>query len=122
MALRAEIRDPDGLFTPREGRVLELLCEGRLKKQMAGDLHRSAKTLEKHIDQIHKKLDTHHPAATVATAVARGLVSISTLCVVYALCLGAVDLSVDARRPPARTVRVVSVARVGAGRGLEVLA
>ena len=109
MVLRAEVNDSQGLFTPREGRVLELLCEGRLKKQMADDLCRSAKTLEKQIDGIHKKLGTHHPAATVATAVARGLVTISTLCMVYALCLGSINLNADARRPPARTARVVRV-------------
>ena len=119
MALRVEVNDPGEIFTVKERGVLALLCQGLLKKQMADVLCRSAKTIEKHIDQIHKKLDTHHPAATVATAVARGLVTISKLCLVYALCLGAVDLDVDARRPPARSVRVV---RATGGRLREVVA
>lgn len=121
MRLHAEINDPDDRLTAREQTVLVLLCQGLSRKQMAGRLHRSAKTLEKHIDQLHKKLTTHNAHATVATAVAEGLVTISKLCMIYALCLGAVDLNTEARRPPARTVRVVSIARVGAGRGVGVL-
>lgn len=109
MAIRAELNDSTGLFSAREGQVLELLCEGNLKKQIAARQFRSVKTIEKQIDQIHKKLGTHHPGGTIATAVARGLVRISTLCLVYAICITAIDPKIDARRPPSRIARVVRI-------------
>ena len=105
MSLKATVTDDAGLFTPRERTVLGLLSEGLLQKQIADRLSRSTKTVECQITAIHKKLGTRSAHETVATAVARGLVRVSTLCLVYAICLQVVDVDIEARRPPARVVR-----------------
>lgn len=107
MKLKATVTDEDELFSPRERTVLGLLSQGLLQKQIAAHLDRSTKTIECQITSIHKKLGTRSPHETVATAVARGLVRISMLCLVYGISLQVVtDNDIEARRPPSRVVRV----------------
>lgn len=109
MRLHAELDDVDELLTPREGQILPMLCEGLQRKQIAARLDRAENTVNNQIETLYAKLGTHNVSQTIALAVARGLIRISTLCLVYALCLSAVDLDLDARRPPSRIARVRSV-------------
>jgi DNA-binding NarL/FixJ family response regulator len=53
------------LLTKKEGQVYSLLIQGMTKKAIALQLHRSIKTIEKHIDTIYKKLGVHSAAAAV---------------------------------------------------------
>ena len=106
MQLHAELHDPDGELTPRLGRLLTLLCEGLSRKKMAGLLNRSESTINNQLEELYARLGTHNVGSTIALSVARGLVRISTLCLVYSLCLQAIDFDLGARRPPQRTVKV----------------
>lgn len=87
--INAEIIDSAGLLTAREAQVFRLVCEGNPDKTIAHKLAISIKTVENHLDHIYKKIGVQHRqlstrAASIATAVARGLVllTIKTACVV----------------------------------------
>lgn len=88
MAIYAEIINRDTL-TKREAEVFKLICEGHPDKAIAMRLAISIKTVEAHIDRIYSKIGVQHQqlnvrVASIATAVARGLVklSIDTLCLI----------------------------------------
>jgi DNA-binding CsgD family transcriptional regulator len=59
-------------FTPREAEVLELLRQGLTYREMAGRLHRSAKTVEKHVGAILRKTGASNRTAAVVTALDNG--------------------------------------------------
>jgi DNA-binding NarL/FixJ family response regulator len=61
-------------ITQREREVLKLLAEGYLNKEIAGLLHISVKTVEKHRANIMSKLDLHNAPALTAYAIEKGLV------------------------------------------------
>ena len=61
-------------ITQREREVLKLLAEGYLNKEIAGLLHISVKTVEKHRANIMSKLDLHNAPALTAYAIKKGLV------------------------------------------------
>ncbi|MFK7884489.1 MAG: LuxR C-terminal-related transcriptional regulator [Phycisphaerales bacterium] len=65
----------DGLdvLSPAELRVLHHLATGRSTAQIGERLSRSAKTIEKQIESIHRKLKTGSRAELVRLAVERGL-------------------------------------------------
>lgn len=60
--------------TQREREVLKLLAEGFTNKEIAGLLHISAKTVEKHRANLIAKLDIHNVAQLTAYAMEKGLV------------------------------------------------
>lgn len=76
MKLQATITN-NGPLTQQETRVLQLLCTGLLRKQIAYQLHRSYGSVSKQIESIALKLNAHSAAEIVAKAVASGLVQIS---------------------------------------------
>ena len=85
--LKAEITESSDL-TPRECQVLALLCEGNVDKIIARRLAISVFTAKCHLENIYIKLGVREASinvrcAAIASAVARGLVRISSsgLCV-----------------------------------------
>jgi DNA-binding NarL/FixJ family response regulator len=60
--------------TQREREVLKLLAEGYTNKDIAGFLHISVKTVEKHRANLIGKLDLHNIAQLTAFAIENGLV------------------------------------------------
>jgi DNA-binding NarL/FixJ family response regulator len=66
---------PEGeRLSSREFEVLQLVAEGRVNKQIAADLCISAKTVEKHRQQVMDKLNIHDVAGLTRYAIARGIV------------------------------------------------
>ncbi len=61
-------------LSSREVEVLQLVAEGYANKQIAAQLHISAKTVEKHRQSLMTKLDTHETAGLTRYAISRGLV------------------------------------------------
>jgi DNA-binding NarL/FixJ family response regulator len=76
-------RKPRHSVTPelsdRENQVLQLIAEGRANKQIANDLEISIKTVEKHRQNVMKKLHIHDVAGLVRYAFSEGIVSATTL-------------------------------------------
>ncbi len=64
------------LLTEREREVLQLIAEGRSTKQIASDLHVSAKTIESHRRQVMGKLNIRNIAKLTKYAIREGLTSI----------------------------------------------
>jgi two-component system, NarL family, response regulator NreC len=62
-------------LSPREREVLQLLAEGKSRKQIALDLKLSLKTVETHCRRIMKKLDLHSVADLTRYAIQEGLIS-----------------------------------------------
>jgi DNA-binding NarL/FixJ family response regulator len=58
---------PDGM-TARELEVLQLIARGRTNKEVAAELHLSAKTVGRHIENLYTKLDVHSRAAAAVYA------------------------------------------------------
>lgn len=56
-------------LTTREKSVLDLLVQGRIKKQIADELRVSYHTIDKHVRSIYDKLQVHSLSAAVAKAV-----------------------------------------------------
>jgi DNA-binding NarL/FixJ family response regulator len=62
-------------LTLREKEILKLIAEGYKNKQIAEFLCISLKTVEKHRDNLIKKLDLHNVASLTTYAMERGLVT-----------------------------------------------
>lgn len=63
----------DGL-TPREVEVLTLIAEGHTSREIADELVISAKTVDRHRENIMHKLDIHSRVELVKYAIRRGLI------------------------------------------------
>lgn len=61
-------------LTSRESEVLQLVAEGNGNKQIAGTLHLSIKTVEKHRQKLMDKLNIHDIAGLTHYAIAHGIV------------------------------------------------
>lgn len=68
------IRKHGEQLTSREQEVLQLVAEGKVNKQIAGDLGISIKTVEKHRQQVMNKLNIHDVAGLTRYAIARGII------------------------------------------------
>jgi DNA-binding NarL/FixJ family response regulator len=64
-------------LTPREMEVLQQIAEGAANKQIAAELGISIKTVEKHRDNLMRKLDIHDTASLTRYAVAAGVIESS---------------------------------------------
>ncbi|MBI4682894.1 MAG: response regulator transcription factor [Nitrospirae bacterium] len=64
------------LLTEREREVLQLISEGKSTKQIAVDLHVSAKTVESHRRQVMGKLNIRNVAELTKYAIREGLTSV----------------------------------------------
>jgi DNA-binding NarL/FixJ family response regulator len=65
---------PAGL-TEREAEIVGLLARGLQTKQMAGALHISIKTADRHIQNAYRKMGVSSRAAAILFAMEHGLVS-----------------------------------------------
>ena len=115
MDLHADVIDKDGLTT-READVLKLMCEGKPDKVIARMLAISIKTVEAKCSAIYEKLQVkelsiNHRVAAVSSAVARGMVRLSTRLLCVALMIQAVSLDDEALMRVRSTPRV-TIARV----------
>jgi two-component system response regulator NreC len=63
-----------GALTHREREILKLVAEGRRSREIAGYLSISLKTVEKHRQNVMRKLDVRNAQALTAFAIRRGLV------------------------------------------------
>ncbi|MEM7283103.1 MAG: response regulator transcription factor [Pseudomonadota bacterium] len=68
---------PLATLTNRQTEVLRLLAQSKTTKQIADDLHISAKTVETHRAELMRRLDIHDVPGLVRFAIANGLVSIT---------------------------------------------
>jgi DNA-binding NarL/FixJ family response regulator len=64
-------------LTSREMEVLQLVAEGKANKETADALHISIKTVEKHRQQLMKKLDIHDTASLTRYAISTGIIESS---------------------------------------------
>jgi DNA-binding NarL/FixJ family response regulator len=64
----------DNHLTPREAEVLQLIAEGQTNKQIASELGISAKTVEKHRQQVMNKLKIHDVAGLTRYALSKGVI------------------------------------------------
>ena len=64
-------------LSSRETEVLQLIAEGRLNKQIAGELSLSIKTVEKHRQQLMNKLGIHDIAGLTRYAISKGMIETS---------------------------------------------
>jgi two-component system response regulator NreC len=62
------------ILTPREMEVLKLIAEGYKSKEIAEHLFISVNTVEKHRNNIMRKLDLHNAPGLTAFAIKKGLV------------------------------------------------
>ncbi|PKN06012.1 MAG: DNA-binding response regulator, partial [Deltaproteobacteria bacterium HGW-Deltaproteobacteria-7] len=62
-------------LTSREREILKLVGEGYKNREIADDLCISMKTVEKHRENLMKKLDLHTASALTAYAIEKGLVA-----------------------------------------------
>ena len=68
---------PGPALTSREGQVLELAATGLTISQIAATLHISHSTAKTHLLRVYEKLEAPNRSAAVATALARGMLSVS---------------------------------------------
>jgi len=64
-------------LTPRQAEVLQRIAEGAANKQVAAELGISIKTVEKHRQQLMRKLDIHDTAGLTRHAIATGVIESS---------------------------------------------
>jgi len=61
-------------LTSRESEVLQLVAEGKVNKQIAGELCISIKTVEKHRQCLMNKLNIHDVAGLTRYAISKGII------------------------------------------------
>ncbi len=66
------------VLTSRESEVLQLIAEGKANKQIAAELGRSIKTVEKHRQQVMNKLNLHDVAGLTHYALSKGIIKTNT--------------------------------------------
>ena len=69
-------------LTSREREVLQLVAEGNLNKEVAADLGISIKTVEKHRQNVMRKLGIHDTAGLTRYAISAGIVENSVQCTI----------------------------------------
>ncbi|MEV7636155.1 response regulator transcription factor [Pseudarthrobacter enclensis] len=66
-----QLRNPDGILTPREAELLGLLTEGLSNRELGRRLFISEATVKTHLAHIYAKLGVETRAAAIATAIRR---------------------------------------------------
>jgi len=64
-------------LTTREMALVQLVAEGKANKQIAAEFAISIKTVEKHRQNVMRKLDIHDIAGMVRYAIAAGLIELA---------------------------------------------
>ena len=77
--LRGDKRTNESMtrLSSREMEVIQLIAEGKANKQIAGELHISIKTVEKHRQSLMEKLNIHDTAGLTRHAIAAGIIESS---------------------------------------------
>ena len=70
--------DAGSRLTPREQEVLTLIAEGLTNREIGDSLFISVKTVDRHRENIMRKLDLHNRVALVRYAIAKGLIDVET--------------------------------------------
>ncbi len=65
-------------LSEREAQVLQLIAEGKANKQIAAELEISIKTVEKHRQNLMKKLEIHDTAGLTRYAISEGIIESSS--------------------------------------------
>lgn len=73
-------KEDEKLYSPAEWKVFLKYCEGYSKKMIADYVCRSPETIRTQEVSIRKKSGTHTMVHAMAKAVAKGMVTITTLC------------------------------------------
>jgi len=73
LATDTDAPDPVPVLSERESAVLDLLAQGLPNKRIAGSLHISPRTVERHCESIYAKLAVHSRTEAVVTAFSIGL-------------------------------------------------
>ena len=63
-------------LTPREREVLTLIAEGHTNRQIAHALTISVKTVDRHRENIMRKLNLHNRVELVKFAIEKGLITV----------------------------------------------
>ena len=71
------VKKKTDVLSPRELEVLQLIAEGQANKQVAGELHISVKTVEKHRQRLMQKLNIHDTAGLTRYAISAGIIESS---------------------------------------------
>ena len=71
------LKTKDDQLSSRETEVLQLVAEGNVNKETAAELGISIKTVEKHRQNLMKKLDIHDTAGLTRYAIATGIIESS---------------------------------------------
>ena len=102
------------LFTPKEWPVYLRHAEGWIKKEIADYVCRSPETIKTYESSIMRKTGTHSMTQAVLKGIAKGIVTITSLCFMLAVNMGGYYVketnTQDTRRAP-RTVRTSRVNR-----------
>lgn len=64
-------------LTSREAEVLQMVAEGKINKQIAAELCISVKTVDKHRQELMKKLNIHDVAGLTRYALSKGIIESS---------------------------------------------
>ncbi len=104
MKLHANLSN-SGPLTKRESDVLVLLCQGQLRKQIAGRLNRSYGCVSKQIESIAHKLNAHSTAEIVAKAVANQLVNITLRIWLLVALIDGIDIDYEINRRTPKSPR-----------------
>jgi len=71
------LKTKDDQLSSRETEVLQLVAEGNVNKETAAELGISIKTVEKHRQNLMKKLNIHDTAGLTRYAIATGIIESS---------------------------------------------
>jgi DNA-binding NarL/FixJ family response regulator len=63
------------LLTSRERQILQMLSNGKITKQIAGDLGLSKRTVETHVRVIRRKIGASCQAHAVGIGIRKGLIA-----------------------------------------------
>ncbi|MBI3888921.1 helix-turn-helix transcriptional regulator [Candidatus Nomurabacteria bacterium] len=74
VVIAVPMKKDQNALTRRERRVVGLLAEGMLVREVAKSLNLSVKTAEAHLSNAHRKLDIHNRAQLVQYAVQHHLI------------------------------------------------
>lgn len=74
LTLDADALTKTSTLTPRELEILRLLAQGMSKKQIAAEVSRSVSTIDKHVENLMRKLAIHDRVELTRYAIREGLI------------------------------------------------
>ncbi|HEY5910561.1 MAG TPA: response regulator transcription factor [Verrucomicrobiae bacterium] len=74
LARGAPAKTPRDTLSSRETEVLQLIAEGKINKEIAAELHLSAKTVDTHRQRLMNRLGIHNVAGLTRFAISKGII------------------------------------------------